>query len=52
MRSSWWAGTAVGLGFGWLNATLLQIPGWLNIVLMALLMLVSVVESEIESLGP
>ena len=27
-------GVSIGLGAGWLNATLLGIPGWLNIAMM------------------
>ena len=27
-------GASIGLGFGWLNATFLSIPGWLNIAMM------------------
>ena len=40
MNGHWFGGLAVGVGVGWLNATMLGIPGWANILLIGVLALI------------
>lgn len=40
MNGQYFGGMAVGVGIGWLNATVLGLPGWANIGLMFILTIV------------
>jgi hypothetical protein len=51
MANDWLAGFAAGLGVGWLNSTVGQLPAWANLVMMMAAMMAWGLTRELSDNG-